>query len=101
MHEDKFTLLRWHHQRCVDAPDCLRWQPHEHDLRAAAAAAPDMPGSPEKWDVTNLTGIEDLAHEDRDEVREWLGYGAGAPERAASPGITKDRTWTTGQLDYN
>ncbi|CAM9355437.1 unnamed protein product [Scytosiphon promiscuus] len=103
MHEDKFTLLRWHHQRCVDAPDCLRLQPHEHDLRAAAAAAsaPEMPGNPEKWEVTNLTGIEDLAHEDRDEVREWLGYGAASTERATSPRIVKDRTWTTGQLDYN
>lgn len=50
MHEDKFTLLRWHHQRCVDAPECLK--------------------SP-----LDLCGIEDLTAEDVDEVCRWLGTG--------------------------
>lgn len=49
-HEDKFTLVKWHHQRCVVAPKCLT---HPVDL----------------------CGIEDLKGEDLDRVMNWLGFG--------------------------
>lgn len=49
-HEHKFTLVKWHHQRCVVAPECLT---HPMDL----------------------CGIEDLKGEDLDRVMKWLGYG--------------------------
>lgn len=52
MHEDKFTLVRWYHQRCVAAPDCLK----------------------DPWD---LCGIEDVSEADVDRVLKWLGYGVG------------------------
>ncbi|CAN0035016.1 unnamed protein product, partial [Ectocarpus sp. 13 AM-2016] len=54
MHEDRFTLLRWHHQSCVDAPECLT--------------------SP-----MDLCGIEDLSPEDVDEVCRWLAHGRSGP----------------------
>lgn len=49
MHEDKFTLVKWYHQRCVVAPECLR--------------------SP-----FDLCGIEDVREEDLPGVLKWLGY---------------------------
>ena len=51
MHEDKFTVVRWYHRRCVIAPDCLLKKPME------------------------LCGVEDLHGEDLDAVLRWLGFG--------------------------
>jgi len=51
MHDQRaVTMLRWHHQRCIDAPDCLT-NPFE------------------------LCGTEDLAADDLEDVCKWLGYG--------------------------
>lgn len=50
MHEDKFTLVRWYHQRCVEAPECLT-------------------------NPMDLCGIDDIGGRDLDRVLKWLGYG--------------------------
>lgn len=51
MHDQRsVTLLRWHHQRCIDAPDCLT-------------------------NPFDLCGTEDLTAEDLEAVCKWLGYG--------------------------
>lgn len=57
MHDQRSViLLRWHHQRCIDAPDCLT-------------------------NAFDLCGTEDLAAEDLEVVCKWLGYGGAVKDR--------------------
>lgn len=56
MHEDKFTLVRWYHRRCVIAPECLK-------------------------NPMDLCGIEDLHGEDLDAVLRWLGVVGPTKDR--------------------
>lgn len=59
MHEDKFTLVRWYHRRCVIAPECLK-------------------------NPMDLCGIEDLQGEDLDAVLRWLGVVGPTKDRTWS-----------------
>lgn len=50
-HEAQFTLVRWYHQRCVVAPECLT-------------------------DPMDLCGIEDLKDADMFRVLQWIGFAS-------------------------